>query len=89
MALTATLNKLVFAPGEPMVLTVETDPGERDRFTETPFTLNVSVLGVGNADVAAALREQIGDAPVNITDPGHTWVQRSDDGETFIADATA
>lgn len=89
MTLAATLNKAVYAPGEAMVLTITTDPGERDRFTETPFVINVSVTGVGNADVSANLREQIGDAPVSIVDPSHTWVVRSDDGMTLIADAIA
>ena len=89
MALTVTLDQAVYEPGDPMVLTVATAPGERDRFTETPFVVNVTVPGIGNADVSANLREQIGDAPVSIVDPSHTWIVRSDDGDTLIADANA
>ena len=89
MALTVTLDQAVYTPGDPMVLTVVTDPADRDRFIETPFTVAVSVLGGGTGEAAAMLREQVGDAPVSIVDPDRTWVVRSDDGVTLIADANA
>ena len=89
MALTVTLDKSVYTPGEAMVLTVATAPGERDRFTETPFTVDVNVAGVGAGQATALLKEPTSDAPVSISDPARTWVVRSDDGDTLIADATA
>lgn len=89
MALTVTLDQAVYAPGDPMVLTVATDPGERDRFTETPFTVDVNVAGVGTGQATALLKEPTSDAPVSISDPSRTWTVRSDDGDTLIADAIA
>lgn len=89
MALTVTLDQAVYEPGDPMVLTVVTDPGERDRFTETPFTVDVNVAGVGAGQATALLKEPTSDAPVTISDPARTWVVRSDDGVTLIADAIA
>lgn len=89
MAISVTLDKAVYNPGDPMVLTVVTDPADRDRFIETPFTVNVSVPGTGTGSATANLREQVADAPVNISDPDRTWTVRSDDGVTLIADAVA
>ncbi len=90
MPITVTLDAAVYTPGQPMTLTVVCDPTDRDRFTETPFTVTVNVPGVGSAvDVSANLREQISDAPVIVTDPDRTWTLRSDDGETAVFDAVA
>lgn len=89
MALTVTLDQAVYEPGDPMVLTVTTAPGERDRFTETPFTVDVNVAGVGAGQATALLKEPTSDAPVSISDPARTWTVRSDDGDVLIADATA
>lgn len=80
MALTAKFDKAVYAAGETMTLTVTTTAEERDRYADTPLTVHVSVAGVGEADVTAALRKQVADAPVVITDPDRTWTQVSDDG---------
>lgn len=84
MALIATLDKPVYAPGETMTLTVKTDDTDRDRFTDTPFTVHVSVVGLGDADVTAALHKQIADAAVVVTDPDRIWAQISDDGVTAV-----
>ena len=89
MAVTGAFDKAVYNAGEAMVLTVTTDPGDRDRFTETPFTVNVSVPGVGNADVTAKLRKQVEDAAVIVTDPERTWAKQSDDGDEAVFTATA
>ena len=89
MAITATFNKAVYAPGETMTLTVTTSAADRDRFTETPFTVNVNVVGVGNADVTAALRQQVEDAAVVVTDPDRVWTLGSDDGVKAVFTATA
>lgn len=80
MALTAKFDKAVYTPGDTMTLTVTTTAEERDRFTDTPFTVHVSVVGVGDADVTAALHKQVADAAVVVTDPDRTWAQVSDDG---------
>lgn len=89
MAVTGSFSQDVYDEGDEMVLTVTTAPGERDRFTETPFTVNVSVPGVGNADVTAKLRKQIDDAQVLVSDPERTWEQQSDDGDSAVFTATA
>lgn len=89
MALTVTLDQSVYEPGDPMVLTVVTAPEDRDRFIETPFTVDVSVAGVGAGQATALLKEPTTDAPVSISDPSRTWTVRSDDGVTLIADAIA
>lgn len=89
MALTVTLDQAVYEPGDPMVLTVACDPADRDRFVETPFTVNVNVPGTGAGEATALLRQQVADAPVTISDPDRTWIVRSDDGVTLVADATA
>ena len=89
MALTVTLDQAVYEPGDPMVLTVACDPADRDRFVETPFTVNVNVPGTGAGEATALLRQQVADAPVTISDPDRAWIVRSDDGVTLVADATA
>lgn len=89
MAVAGAFDKAVYNAGEAMVLTVTTAPGDRDRFTETPFTVTVSVPGVGNADVTASLREQVADAVVSVTDPERSWTQQSDDGDEAVFTATA
>lgn len=80
MALTAKLDKAVYNPGDTMTLTVTTTAEERDRYVDTPFTVHVSVPGVGETDITAALKKQAADAPVVVTDPDRTWAQASDDG---------
>lgn len=89
MAVTGSFDAEVYDEGDVMSLTVNTDPGDRDRFTETPFTVNVSVPGVGNADVTAKLRKQVEDAAVIVTDPERTWAKQSDDGDEAVFTATA
>lgn len=89
MALTAKLDKPVYAPGETMTLIVTTTAEERDRYAETPFTVRVSVQGLGEADVTAALRKQVADAAVVVSDPDRTWTQKSDDGVTAVFTAKA
>lgn len=89
MAVTGSFDQDVYDEGDEMVLTVTTDPGDRDRFTETPFTVNVSVPGVGNSDVTAKLRRQVEDAQVIVTDPERTWAKTTDDGDEAVFTATA
>ena len=89
MAISVTLDKAVYVPGDQMTLTVVCAPADRDRFVETPFSVLVSVLGGGTGEATASLRQQVGDAPVTITDPDRTWVVESDDGVTLVATATA
>ncbi len=89
MAISVTLNKADYTPGDPMTLTVVCDPEDRDRYITTPFTVNVNVPGTGSGAASANLILPTDDAPVIINDPERTWTVRSDDGVTLIADATA
>ena len=59
MALTVTLDKAVYNPGDPMTLTVACAPEDRDRYIETPFTVQVSVPGTGTGSATANLRQQV------------------------------
>lgn len=89
MAVTAQFDKAVYVPGDTMTLTVTTTAEDRDRYTETPFVVHVSVAGVGDADVTASLRKQIDDAPVVVTDPDRSWTLVSDDGVKAVFTAKA
>lgn len=89
MSVTAKLDKGVYAPGDTMTLTVTTSAGERDQIADTPFTVHVSVAGVGDADVTASLRRQVGTAAVVVTDPARSWTAKSDDGVTAVFTAKA
>lgn len=89
MALTVTLDQAVYAPGDPMTLTVVSPPEDRDRYVETPFTVTVSVPGTGTGEATANLREQVSDAPVIVTDPDRAWTLTSDDGETAVFESVA
>lgn len=89
MALAAKLDKTTYAPGEPMVLTVTTAPGERDRTIDTPMTIHVDVEGVGAADVSGVLKKPTTPAAVVVTDPDRTWTTTSDSGTSVVSTAKA
>lgn len=78
MALTATLNKASFAPGEKMTLTITSDARKK------PASVHIDVQGVGTADVNTTIL-----AGVTVTDKTRTWTKLSDDGTTAKYEATA
>ena len=65
MALTVTLDQAVYEPGDPMVLTVVTAPEDRDRFIETPFTVDVSVAVLPSSSTTVS---------VTVYEPGRSYV---------------
>lgn len=92
MSLTITLDRdpAVYAPGDHITLTATVEPGERDRFSETPAAVTVSVLGGGDGTATFTLRQQVGPAGITCTDDaGRTWTKVEDDGVTAVFTATA
>jgi hypothetical protein len=92
MALSITLDRdpAVYAPGDTITLTATVGPGERDRFSETPAAVTVSVLGGGEGTTTLTLRQPIGPAAITCTDDtGRVWTKTEDDGVTSVFTATA
>ena len=77
MALTATLDKPQYAPGDLMTLTVVSDK----RLVSD--TIDVQAAG-DDAKVTTIVQ-----AGVTVTDPNRTWTVQSDDGKTAVYTATA
>jgi hypothetical protein len=78
MALTATLNKATFVPGETMTLTVVSDKRLQSSILD--------VLAAGD-DAKATVTVLAG---IVLTDPaGRKWAVASDDGKTAVFTATA
>lgn len=85
MALTATLDKTTYTPGEPMTLTVTTAPGERN--VDVPIAVHVEVAGLGGADLTATI-----DKPplaITVVDSARVWTLKSDDETTAVFTAAA
>jgi hypothetical protein len=78
MALTATLDKATYAPGEKMTLTVTSDARKK------AANIHVDVEGVGEADVTATIV-----ARVVVTDTARTWTVVSDNGTVAKYEAIA
>lgn len=89
MAVVVDLDQEEYTPGEEMVLTVRTDPGERDTSVRVPFSVAVNVPGVGEGTASAVLVQPGPLAPVVVTDASRTWTPESDDGATAVFSATA
>lgn len=90
MSLTITLDRDVYAPGDLITLTATVAAGERDRFSETPAAVTVSVLGGGDGTATFTLRQQVGPAGITCTDDGgRAWTKVEDDGVTAVFTATA
>jgi hypothetical protein len=85
MALTASLNKSTYSPGETMTLTVTTAPGERN--VDVPIAVHVEVAGLGGVDLTGLV-----DKPplaITVVDSSRVWTPVSDDETTAIFTATA
>lgn len=78
MALTATLDRATYAPGDRMTLTVHRG------VAGTPT--NVTVVETGGSTVAVSATTV---SPLTVTDASHTWAKASDDGTTAVYTATA
>ena len=89
MAVVVDLDQDEYTPGEEMVLTVRTGPGERDTSVRIPFTVAVNIPGVGEGEASAVLVQPGPLAPVIVTDATRTWAPADDDGETASFTATA
>lgn len=89
MAVTPKLDKGRYVPGETMTLTVTTAAGERDTTIEVPFTVAVSVPGVGEGAATAVLVKPGPLAPVVVTDADRTWVAGDDTGKVAVFTAKA
>lgn len=78
MALTGTLDKTQYDPGNTMTLTVHRAVAER------PVTVTITEADGATATVTAEVRE-----PLTVSDPDRTWAVKSDDGSTAVYTSTA
>jgi len=85
MALTASLDKTTYSPGDTMTLTVHTDPGDRQHTGTIAGTVHVDGLTDGTYTAQIVFPNK----PITITDPAVTWKLKSDDGTTAVYTATA
>jgi hypothetical protein len=91
MAISARLNKTTpYTKGELMTLTVTTDAADRDQYVDTPGTISISIPGVGQTTVTFALRNQVADIDVTVTDDaGRQWTQVSKNDTVSVHTAIA
>ena len=85
MALTAKLDKSMYAPGDTMRLTVTTDPGERN--VDVPVSVHVEVAGLGGADLTASINKP--PLAITVVDSSRVWALQSDDESTAVYTSTA
>lgn len=83
--LTASLDKLSYAPGEKMTLTVTYADADN-------ATVSFTVTGVdsdGNDAVVTVQRRTLDPVTLTVSDPGKTWTKVSDNGSVAVFTATA
>ena len=85
MVARGSFDKATYEPGETITLTIETDPGERDR--DRDILAHVTIEGVGELNVTGVI--DLPDAPITVQDLDRFWTKVDDNGTIAVYTAIA